>query len=118
MSDEIKELQKKIKVLEQQLTERDDIINKYEENGTAKLYYALQRKAWEMADMLNSVNLKNLDLDDPKNKSFERVVKLLENSEKVANCTKALGVLAGVTGDEDKDVARKPFIETVATRRD
>jgi hypothetical protein len=93
-------------------------LRKYEENGTAKLYYALQRKAWEMADMLNSVNLKNLDIDDAKNKSFERVVKLLENSEKVANCTKALGVLAGVTGDEDKDVARKPFIETVAIRRD
>lgn len=113
-----KELEKKIKVLEQIVIEKDKVINKYEENGTAKLYYALQRKAWEMADMLNSVNLKNLDLDDPKNKSFERVVKLLENSEKVANCTKALGVLAGVTGDEEKDVARKPFIETVATRRD
>lgn len=102
---------KKIKELEYQL-------QKYEENGTAKLYYALQRKAWEMADMLNSVNLKNLDLDDPKNKTFERVVKLLENSEKVANCTKALGVLAGVTGDEDKDVAKKPFIESIAIRRD
>lgn len=110
MPDE-KELEKKIKDLQ-------DSLKKYEENGTAKLYYALQRKAWEMADMLNSVNLKNLDLDDAKNKSFERVVKLLENSEKVANCTKALGVLAGVTGDEEKDVARKPFIETVATKRD
>ena len=100
------------------IKELESLLQKYEENGTAKLYYALQRKAWEMADMLNSVNLKNLDLDDPKNKSFERVVKLLENSEKVANCTKALGVLAGVTGDEEKDVAKKPFIETVATRRD
>lgn len=110
MPDE-KELEKKIKALEESLS-------KYEENGTAKLYYALQRKAWEMADMLNSVNLKNLDIDDAKNKSFERVVKLLENSEKVANCTKALGVLAGVTGDEEKDVAKKPFIETIATRRD
>lgn len=117
MPDE-KELDKKIKVLEQQLTEKESVLKKYEENGTGKLYYALQRKAWEMADMLNSVNLKDLDLDDGKNKSFERVVKLLENSEKVANCTKALGILAGVTGDEEKDVAKKPFIETVATRRD
>lgn len=103
---------------EKKIKDLEDSLKKYEENGTAKLYYALQRKAWEMADMLNSVNLKNLDLDDGKNKSFERVVKLLENSEKVANCTKALGILAGVTGDEDKDIARKPFIETVATRRD
>lgn len=93
-------------------------LKKYEENGIAKLYYALNRKAWEMADMLNSVNLKDIELDDPKNKTFDRVVKLLENSEKVSNCTKALGVIAGVTGDEEKDVAKKPFIETVATRRD
>jgi hypothetical protein len=99
------------------INELQGIIRKYEENGVAKLYYALQRKAWEMADMLNKVDLKDIDLDDPKNKTFERIVKLLENSEKVANCTKALGDLAGVTGDEAKDVARKPFIETVAIRR-
>lgn len=109
--DEVEKLNKKITDLEGQL-------KRYEENGVAKLYYSLSRKAWEMADMLNSVNLKDIELNDAKDKSFERVVKLLENSEKVANCTKALGIIAGVTGDEDRDIARKPFIETVATRRD
>lgn len=105
------DLYKKIRQLE-------DRLSTYEQHGVAKLYYALNRKASEMADMLNSINLKNVELEDPKDKTFERVVKLLENSEKVSNCTKALGVIAGVTGDEEKDTIKKPFIETVATKRD
>lgn len=33
----------------------------YENNGSAKLFYALNRKQNEMGDMLNKVNLVNLD---------------------------------------------------------
>lgn len=110
MPDE-KELDKKIKVLEEKL-------KVYEQNGSAKLYYALNRKMNEMGDMLNDNSLKSINLDDPKDKSFDRIFKLLEKSETVASSAKILGVIAGITGDEDKDVAKKPFIETVATRRD
>lgn len=110
MPDE-KELEKKIKVLE-------DKVKVYEENGAAKLYYALNRKMNEMGDMLNDNSLKSINLDDPKDKSFDRIFKLLEKSETVATSAKVLGTIAGITGDEDKDIARKPFIETVATRRD
>ena len=42
----------------------------YEQNGTAKLYYALNRKANEMADLLNKTNLSNLNLDDAKDKTL------------------------------------------------
>jgi hypothetical protein len=110
MPDE-KELEKKIKVLE-------DRLSVYEQNGSAKLYYALNRKMNEMGDMLNDNSLKSINLDDPKDKSFDRIFKLLEKSETVASSAKVLGTIAGITGDEDKDVARKPFIETVATKRD
>ena len=89
----------------------------YEENGAAKLYYALQRKMNEMADMLNSVSLKTLDIAAKSDASFERVFKLLEKSETVSASAKALGDVAGVTGDEKKDVERKPFIEEVAETR-
>jgi len=101
----------KIKTLEQK-------IKLYEDNGAAKLYYALNRKMNEMGDMLNDNSLKSINLDDPKDKSFDRIFKLLEKSETVASSAKVLGTIAGITGDEDKDVARKPFIETVATKRD
>ena len=43
------------------------------ENGDAKLYYALQRKLSEMANTLNKYNLEACDLDDPKNKQFDRI---------------------------------------------
>jgi len=108
---EEKDLEKKIKVLESRL-------NIYEQNGLAKLYYALNRKMNEMADMLNDNSLNGINIDDPKDKSFDRIFKLLEKSETVATSAKVLGGIAGVTGDEEKDVAKKPFIESIAIRRD
>lgn len=104
-------IKKQIEILEHR-------ISLYEQNGAAKLYYALNRKMNEMGDMLNDNSLKSINLDDPKDKSFDRIFKLLEKSETVATSAKVLGTIAGITGDEDKDIARKPFIETVATRRD
>jgi hypothetical protein len=78
----------------------------YETNGAAKLYYSLQRKMNEMADMLNSNSLKSINLDDPKDKSFDRIFRLLEKSETVANSARVLGEAAGITGDEDKDIQK------------
>lgn len=101
--DKIKELEEKLKL--------------YEQNGSAKLYYAMNRKLSEMADMLNSNSLKGINLDDPKDKSFDRVFKLLEKSETVGAAAKTLGEHAGVTGNEQKDIDRKPFIEEVAETR-
>lgn len=94
-----------------------DKIKLYEQNGAAKLYYALNRKMNEIADLLNASSLKNIDLEDAKSKTFERVFKLLEKSEVLSNAAKALGALAGVTGDEQKDINRKPFVETIADER-
>jgi hypothetical protein len=89
----------------------------YERNGNAKLYYALQRKANEMADMLNSINLTDVKLDDPKDKTFERLRFIINDSSSIAIAVKSIGDTAGVTGDEKKDTERKPFIETVAQQR-
>lgn len=89
-------------------------LDKYEENGAAKLYYALNRKAWEMADMLNSVNLKNLALDDPKDKTFERIRFIINDSSGVATSVKSLGDIVGITGDEKKDIKRMTSPESVA----
>lgn len=92
-------------------------IKKYEEDGVAKLYYALRRKAWEMADMLNSVNLKTIPIDDGKDKSFERIRYIINDSAGIAAAVKALGEAAGVTGDEKKDVEKKSFNERLAMER-
>lgn len=89
--------------------ELEYILKKYEENGVAKLYYALSRKAWEMADILNSINLKNIDLGDPKDKTFERLRFIINDSSGIANAVKALGESAGITGDEVVDTTKNIF---------
>jgi hypothetical protein len=92
-------------------------LSRYEENGAAKLYYALNRKQNEMADLMNATNLKNLDIEDPKNKTFDRLKVIWNDAASIATAVKSLGELAGVTGDEKKDVAKKPFVDTIAEKR-
>lgn len=89
MPENIEELQKKIAL--------------YEQNGAAKLFYALNRKMNEMAEMLNKQTLANLDLTDAKDKTFERLKIIWNDAASVATAVKALGETAGITNDETKD---------------
>jgi hypothetical protein len=111
------ELENKIKDLEKQISYLQGKNAYYEQDGVGKLYYSLQRKANEMADLLNDNKLTSLMLspDDPKDKTFERLQKVWSDAESVSNAIKSLGVLAGI-GQESKDdkkeqtqVVRKPF---------
>lgn len=90
----------------------------YEQNGAAKLYYSLNRKMNEMADIMNKNTLGNLDLNDPKDKTFERLKVIWNDAASIATAVKELGNTAGVTQDEEKDVNRKPFLDTLAVKRD
>lgn len=92
--------QKKVAYLEKRLAP-------YEENGVAKLYYAMNRKSWEMADMLNAVNLKTIEISDAKDKSFERIRYIINDSSGIATAVQALGNAAGITGDEEGDIKPK-----------
>lgn len=89
----------------------------YEQSGAAKLYYALNRKMNEMANLLNKTNLETLDIQDAKDKSFERLKVIWNDAASIAVAVKTLGETAGVTGDEDADVSKKPFVETIAVSR-
>lgn len=104
MADTIESLQERLKA--------------YEQNGAAKLYYSLNRKMNEMGDMLNKVNLASLDLEDPKNKTFDRLKVIWNDAASIASAVKALGEVAGVTSDEERDINRKPFLDTLAIKRD
>jgi hypothetical protein len=95
-----------IKTLEQALK----IIAKYEENGPAKLYYALNRKCWEIADMLNAIDMAKIELDDKDSKQFDRVQKTLGDATKIAESCRILEGIAGITGNETADVKKlKPI---------
>jgi len=93
------------------------LLAKYQENGAAKLYYSLNRKMNEMADLMNKNNLVTMSIDDPKDKTFDRLKAIWSDASAIAIAVKTLGEVAGVTGDEKKDVERKPFVDTIAEKR-
>lgn len=95
----------------------EEIKSLYESNGAAKLYYSLNRKMNEMADLMNSTNLKDLDIQDAKDKSFERLKVIWNDSASIATAVKELGATAGITGNEEVDINKKPFVETIAQSR-
>lgn len=105
-------------VLMKEIEHLQSKLKAYEENGAAKLFYSLQRKANEMADLLNGNSLARVNIDDSKDKTFDRIFKILEKSATVSESIKALRDSAGITGNEAQDVARKPFLDRIAEKRD
>ncbi|HEX2682423.1 MAG TPA: hypothetical protein VHL77_00725 [Ferruginibacter sp.] len=107
--------------MEQLTSSKIDILEKklalYEQNGAAKLFYSLNRKMNEMADLMNKTKLSEISLDDPKDKTFERLKVIWNDAANIAVAVKALGESAGVTGDEKKDVEKKPFNDRLALER-
>jgi len=88
------------------LEEAEKIISAYEQNGSAKLYYALNRKMNEMAGMLNKTNLTSLDLSEPKDKTFERLKVIWNDAASIATAVESLGNAIGITGNEEKDIQK------------
>jgi hypothetical protein len=109
------ELEDKIKDLEKQIAYLQSRNNYYEQDGIGKLYHALNRKANEMAELLNKTSLTAIDIDDPKIKTFERLQKIWVDAGTISASIKALEVLAGigqeVTADKKEvvQVNKKPF---------
>lgn len=99
----------RIKELERLLNEEKQKNSHYERNGAAKLFYALNRKSSEMADLLNKQSLANLDLTDAKDKSFERLKIAWNEAAGIATAVDTLGRISGVTGDEEKDTKNSKF---------
>ena len=89
----------------------------YEQNGAAKAAYSINRKLNELADMLNKTNVATIDIAAPKDKSFERLKAAWGEMASLGEAYKTLAMSAGITGDEDKDVKRKPFVDTIAEKR-
>lgn len=99
------------------LEEAEKIISLYEQNGIAKAAYAINRKLNELSDMLNKTNVSNVDIADPKDKSFERLKVAWGEMASLGEAYKTLAMSAGISGDEEKDVSKKPFVDTIADSR-
>ena len=103
--------------LKRRIAKLESDLAKYEQNGVAKLYYSLNRKANEMADLMNNISLRDLDLDDAKSKSFDRLKVIWTGASEIATSISDLGKSAGITGNEREDVEKKPFVDTIAQDR-
>lgn len=100
MSETIEDYKKKVAVLEQKLAS-------FEVQGKAKLYYSLNRNMSDLADMLDGIKLKDVNLDDPKDKTMERLKMIWASVNPLVQTISLLGESSGITGDEKKDTARK-----------
>jgi hypothetical protein len=109
------ELENKIKDLEKQIAYLQGKNAYYEQDGIGKLYHALNRKANEMAELLNKTSLTAIDIDDPKIKTFERLQKIWVDAGTISASIKALEVLAGINQEANADkkdvvhVTKRPF---------
>lgn len=101
-SEEIQQLKKRILELEK-------LNSYYEQDGIVKLFYGLNRKAGEMADILNKTALKDLDLSDAKDKTFDRIKVIWNDAASIATAVKTLGETAGITNDEEKDSSNPKY---------
>ena len=99
--------------LKKQIAYLEDRLAYYEQDGVGKLYHALNRKANEMADLLNRTSLLSVEIDDPKVKTFDRLQKIWSDAESISSAIKALGVLSGLNNTENKEVKevviKRPF---------
>ena len=103
--------------LKSKIEKLESRLNKYEENGMAKLYYSLNRKANEMAELMNAINLRDLDIDDPKSKSFDRLKVIWQGASEIAVSLTQLGQMSGVIKTDKKSEESKPFVDTIAQDR-
>lgn len=119
INEEIKSetLEEKIERIEKALEYSNKKLFIYEQNGSAKAAYAINRKLNELADMLNKTNVASIDIADAKDKSFERLKAAWSEMASLGEAYKTLALSAGITNDEEKDINRKPFVDTIAEKR-
>lgn len=110
----IEELQDKIKSLEKSNAFLLSKVNDFE-NGDKSLYHAVQRKMTQLSKILNKHDLADIDIDDAKNKTFDRISAILEKCEKYALSANALGDRIGVDkGNNGNSIIRRITPESMA----
>jgi len=85
--------------------------------GKAKLYYALNRNMADIADMLNQIAFKQINLNDKDDKTMERLKMLWASAKPLVETLSLLETSAKITGDEKIDTANKNVLEFAETRK-
>lgn len=103
----------RVKELEAELAE-------YKLNGAIGLYYELNRFVNSTVSYMRETGVKALLAaakdDDPK--KFERVMTLIKNAKEHIIDMEEIKNKLGLSGEEDKDRQKKPFIDRIADKRE
>lgn len=98
-------------------TDYEKKIASMEVDDKAKLYYALNRNMSDLAEMLDKTELADVNINDTKDKTMERLKIIWAAVNPLVTTISLLGTSTGITGNEAEDTARKPFVETIASDR-
>lgn len=103
----------KIKELEQELAS-------YKLNGAIGLYYELNRFVNNTVSFMRETGIKSLlsAAKDEDPKRFERVMALIKNAKEHIVDMEEIKTKLGLSGDEEKDRNKKPFIDRLAEKRE
>ncbi len=75
--------------------------------GRAKLYYSLNRNMSDLSEMLDSIKMKSINLEDKDDKTMERLKMIWASVKPLVETVSLLGESSGITGDEKKDTAKR-----------
>jgi hypothetical protein len=98
------ELLAAIKNLKEQNAILSNKLDSYERDGIEKLFNALQRKANEMADLLNKYKLQDIDIGDKNSKEFERLKAVWTDAKTISE---SIQILKMSTNKEEPEKEKK-----------
>lgn len=101
------ELLAAIKNLKEQNTILSNKLDSYEKDGIEKLFNALQRKANEMADLLNKYKLQDIDIGDKNSKEFERLKAVWTDAKTISESIQILKISTNKEEPEKEKKAEK-----------
>lgn len=85
--------------------------------GKAKLYYSLNRNMSDISDMLDKILFKEISLDDPKDKTMERLKMLWASVKPLAETLNILEGSTKLSGNETADTEAKNVLEIAEIRK-
>jgi len=112
----IDSLRKELKQANERSAFLQEKVDGYESAGNAKIYYSMNRQLNDLADMMNAKSLKKVNIEDKDDKTIERMKIIHGLVKTISEILPLLRQAGGITDNEEADL-RKPFIESVAERR-
>ncbi len=96
----------------------EDELALYKINGAVGLYYELNRLVNQAVQYSRGRTIQSLISGDEKgDKTFERFLALIKSAKEHILDMEEIKVKLNLSGDEDKDTQRKPFLDRIADKR-